>query len=73
MKSPLIAFVNALVTFSAFQIRDTGGDWQGKFRPGDSSAGSQNGTAHRHQDHQVRGNGAVASSRDDDSLPSAMI
>lgn len=46
-----------------YQIRDTGGDWQGKFRSGDSSAGSQNRTAHRHQDHQVRGNGAVIVAR----------
>jgi len=38
---------------SLAQIRDTGGDRQGKLRPGDTGAGSQNGTTHRHQDHQV--------------------
>jgi len=38
------------------QIRDPGGDRQGKFRSSDPSVGSQNGTAHRHQDYQVRGN-----------------
>lgn len=43
------------------QIRDPGGDWQGKLWSGDSSAGSQNGTAHRHQDYQVRGNGILIS------------
>lgn len=35
------------------QIRDIGGDRERKLRTSNQSIGSQDGTVHRHQDHQV--------------------